>query len=205
MKLENWISQAILCQASELQRDFFSAKPFPHLVLPSFLLQEKAELLRQAVLRQHWHDKNTDLFQFQQTDDIRSSSDPFLREYLSFFSSPSFIAFITQLTGISPLASIDASGQQYTSGNYLLPHDDRLEGRKIAYVMNLTKGFSDEDGGQLQFFEVDKKGHPAVVAKSFTPAFNSLFLFRVSKKSFHQVKEVTSSSQRLSITGWFYG
>ena len=203
--IEHWISQSILCQLPELQRTFFSAKPFPHLVLPSFLLEEKAGLLREAVLRQQWHDKNTDLFQFKQTADLSSSADPFLQEYLSFFSSPEFLSFITQITGISPLASIDASGQQYGSGDYLLPHDDRLEGRKVAYVMNLTKGFTDSDGGQLQFFEVDKKGHPTIVAKSFLPAFNTLFLFRVSKKSFHQVNEVVTNKQRLSITGWFYG
>ncbi|MBI1970444.1 2OG-Fe(II) oxygenase [Candidatus Woesearchaeota archaeon] len=200
-----WINPSYLQKQKELQRSFFSAKPFSHLVLPSFLLEERAELLREAVLRQQWHDKNTDLFQFKQTDDLCSSADPFLQEYLSFFSSPAFLSFIKQITGISPLVSIDASGQQYTSGDYLLSHDDRLEGRKVAYVMNLTKGFTDSDGGQLQFFDVDKKGHPSVIAKSSLPAFNTLFLFRVSKKSFHQVSEVVTNKQRLSITGWFYG
>ncbi|MBI2147056.1 2OG-Fe(II) oxygenase [Candidatus Woesearchaeota archaeon] len=216
--LHRWISERYLPGAADpslLQQQFVSGSPFPHIVLHDFLLPGKAEQLRAALLGETWGLKDADLFRFHQTKDIRYSGSPLIKEYHAFFSSQEFRSLISAITGVSPLSSIDGSGQKYAGGDYLLPHDDRLEGRKIAYVMNLTKDFTEKDGGQLQFFAVDgKTGHPTVVEQSFVPAFNTLFLFRVSKKSFHQVAEVVvpehaSAEQkqkgRLSIAGWFHG
>ncbi len=129
-----------------------------------------------------------------------------MREYYHFFSSKEFRDFVAHVTSTHPLRSIDAAGQTYSDGDHLLPHDDRLEGRKIAYVLNLTKGFTARDGGQLDFFGFSEKTrHPTRIVKSFTPRFNTLFLFKVSPRSFHQVREVITDKQRISIGGWFHG
>jgi len=46
---------------------------------------------------------------------------------------------------------------------------------------------------------------PAAFVKRIVPEFNSLVLFRVSPRSWHQVAEVVSDVQRLTVTGWYHG
>lgn len=206
MTITQWTNPFHLQQKNFLRRRFIEAKPFPHLVLHDFLLQPKAMSLLRALRQEQWRLKDADLFRFHQTHDLQSSSNTFIRDYYRFFSSRAFLQFIETITSTTPLRSIDAAGQTYAAGDHLLPHDDRLAGRKIAYVLNLTKGFTEKDGGQLDFFSCHQKtGDPAAIAKSFTPRFNTLFLFRVSEHSFHQVREVLSNKKRVSIGGWFHG
>jgi len=204
--LAAWVNPAYLHQPEHLCRQFLTAKPFPHLVLRDFFLPQKAEEVLRALTKEQWTPKHADLFSFQQTHDLQSSRNPIMQEYYHFFSSKAFRDLIASITNTHPLRSIDAAGQIYSSGDYLLPHDDRLEGRKIAYVLNLTKGFAARDGGQLDFFAVNPKtGHPTAIVRSFTPRFNTLILFKVSPRSFHQVREVITDKQRISIGGWFHG
>lgn len=205
MTVVQWISPKWLQQEKLLKKRFLAAKPFPHLVLPDSLLPSKAESLLRALNQEQWQLKDADLFRFHQTRDLRSSSNSVIQAYYRFFSSRKFLNYVETITGTKPLRTIDAAGQTYTAGDHLLPHDDRLAGRKIAYVLNLTKGFTAKDGGQLDFFFVDPKTkHPTSIAKSFTPRFNTLFLFKVSERSFHQVREVLANKKRISIGGWFH-
>ena len=46
-------------------------------------------------------------------------------------------------------------------------------------------------------------GKPKIV-KSIIPKFNSLNLFEVSNTSWHQVSEVLTDIQRLTLTGWYH-
>jgi len=206
MTLAAWVDPSYLQHPDALRRRFLAAKPFPHLVLHDFLLPQKAEAVLRALKKEQWTLKDADLFRFKQTHELQSSKNPIMQEYYHLFSSKEFRDFVAHVTSTHPLRSIDAAGQTYSNGDHLLPHDDRLEGRKIAYVLNLTKGFTARDGGQLNFFAVNPKtGHPTAIVKSFTPHFNTLFLFKVSERSFHQVREVLSNKKRISIGGWFHG
>jgi Rps23 Pro-64 3,4-dihydroxylase Tpa1-like proline 4-hydroxylase len=185
---------------AKLAKEFKSHRPFPHLFLNDFFTQ-KVKLVRTALLNESFVRKDKDLFSFSQTNDLSRSTIPVLREFYSFFSSEKFLNFVSSIVS-SKLCSVDMSGFVYSDGDYLLPHDDRFEGRKIAYVVNLSEGFSEKDGGQLSFFSY-KRG-PFKIVKSFVPVFNSFVLFEVSKKSFHQVNEVLSDKKRLTLAGWFY-
>ncbi len=204
-KLAAWINPDHIGAAKQLSAQFKSGTPFSHLVLKNFFLPQRAAAIRTALLKEAWHPKSSDLFSFHQTDDLASSRNNSLQQYYQFFGSRPFLKYISSLTG-SRLTSIDAAGQQYADSDFLLPHDDRLEGRKIAYILNLSRNFSAKDGGQLDFFAVDREtGYPTRVVKSVVPSFNTLTIFKVSKTSFHQVREVLSRKTRLSIGGWFHG
>ncbi len=183
--------------AGKLKKQFISAKPFPHSVLKN-VFSEKIEDVCAALLKEKFYDVNTDLYQFRQTNDCRKAKQKAEKEFYKFFSSKEFIAFVSELTGMK-LKSIDMSGFVYIDGDYLLPHDDRLSGRKIAYVVNLSKNFTDADGGALQLFKGKK------IVKSIPPAFNMMTLFKVSPNSVHQVQEVMSKKKRISLAGWFHG
>jgi Rps23 Pro-64 3,4-dihydroxylase Tpa1-like proline 4-hydroxylase len=182
---------------------FRAAKPFPHLVLQRFFLPGLAEELRQALLAEEFVPKESDLFRFRQTaTDLKVR--PAFEQFADFINSHPFLQVIRGLTGITALRRADMTGFIYGSGDRLLPHDDRLAGRRIAYVLNLSRGFTRRDGGGLTFF-MTKDGRPVRPAGTIPPAFNTLTLFEVSRKSFHQVDEVLADRERLSIAGWFHG
>ena len=86
-------------------------------------------------------------------------------------------------------------------GDYLLFHDDVVEGRSIAYIVYLTD-LSPKDGGALRLYDIKKPLNPA---KHIYPKFNTFACFKVSSKSLHDVEEIKSKKQRLTIGGWFYG
>ncbi|MBS3148567.1 2OG-Fe(II) oxygenase [Candidatus Woesearchaeota archaeon] len=195
--MHDWVNQKYLKSKEVLRLKFSKAKPFAHLVLADFFSKRLVQV-QNALLREEFSEQNSDLFQFRQTKDIKLCEDALLREFHSFFSSPSFIKFIADITG-ETLHSIDMSGFIYGDTDYLLPHDDRLEGRKVAYVVQMSSGFTKRDGGALQFFDKNK------VVKSFIPSFGALCLFKVSAKSVHQVQEILSDKKRVTFAGWFHG
>jgi Rps23 Pro-64 3,4-dihydroxylase Tpa1-like proline 4-hydroxylase len=191
----NWVSPLYLKKVSELKKSFKSAKPFPHLVLPNFFRNAKA--LKSALLKEEFHYQNSDLFQFNQTNDCSKAKTKIVQDFHAFFGSKDFLKFISEVTG-KKLNSIDMSGFVYGDTDYLLPHDDRLEGRKIAYVVNLSENFKEENGGALALFKGNK------VVKKILPKFNTLTIFEVSGKSLHEVEEVVDA-KRVSFAGWFHG
>lgn len=193
----NRVNTVYLRSAGGLRKQFSSNKPFPHLVLGNFFTKNISNVAK-SLLKEKFYENNSDLFQFQQTDDCKNAKQPAVKEFHKFFGSKEFIQFISKITN-TKLKSIDMSGFIYDDTDYLLPHDDRLSGRKIAYILNLSKNFIASDGGALQFF----KGKEIV--KSIPPTFNTFTIFKVSPKSLHQVQEVISSKKRVSFGGWFHG
>lgn len=186
-----------------LRSRFQKAKPFPHLVLREFFTPARIRRVRQALLRQNFEFKESDLFRFHQTADISGLPNKVLQGFYQFFNSQEFCSYVSEITRI-PVSRVSMSGFIYSSTDHLLPHDDRLEDRRIAYVVNLSEGFTRADGGALSFFST-KNNVPVRIVKSFVPLFNSLFLFEVSARSFHQVDEVLSNRKRVTLAGWFYG
>lgn len=191
----DWVSPFYLKNVGSLKKDFKSAKPFPHLVLPNFF--KNAKELKSALLKEKFHYQNSDLFQFYQTNDCIKAKTGVVQDFNKFFGSKEFLSFISEITG-KKLTSIDMSGFIYGDTDYLLPHDDRLEGRKIAYVVNLSENFTEENGGALVLFKEKK------VVKRIAPKFNTLTIFEVSNKSLHEVEEVVDA-KRVSFAGWFHG
>jgi len=120
---------------------------------------------------------------------------------LRFFNTPEFIAFARHLTGDGSITHANAQCTRYRPGQFLLPHEDidEQEGRRYAYVLNLTRDWKPDWGGQLQFIEED------AVIETLLPRWNSLSLFRVPQR--HQVTLVApwAAAPRLAITGWWLG
>ena len=98
---------------------------------------------------------------------------------------------------------IDMAAYVYGLGDFLLPHDDQVEGRIIAYSLHLTPEITEEMGGALNVFEADEKGKSKLV-DSIIPEYNSLIMFEVSDHSWHEVSEILMDIQRLTVTGWYH-
>ena len=57
------------------------------------------------------------------------------------------------MTGIELDDSLALFHAKYTRGDYLLCHDDELEGRRVAFIYYMVpEDWSQQDGGGLQLF-----------------------------------------------------
>ncbi|MDP3733707.1 MAG: 2OG-Fe(II) oxygenase family protein [Nanoarchaeota archaeon] len=203
--LRAWINPHYVQEniVQDLRRKFRKNRPFSHLELPGFFKEEKIRTLLPALHREKFYLKNSDLFTFLQTNDFKGTKNRTLQQFRLFLSSPEFVHYISFLSGKKLHHTIDMFGTVYKNTHYLLPHDDQVEDRKIAYFLyfsTLTK----KDGGKLLLY-ASKNKKPSAVAHHILPAFNTFAFFKVSTKSFHEVEEVISATQRVTITGWFHG
>ena len=201
--LKNWINKYYLENTSKLNKEFNINNPFPHLELKDFFNKTKLKKLLTEIKKLEFKEKNADLFYMLQTNDLSSYNNKIISEFYSFFSSKEFLSLMERITGIKGLNYTDAASLIFPKTGYLLPHDDRLSTRKVAYIINLSEKFTEKDGGQLQFFSTDANNNPKKVVKSIIPSFNNFIIFKVSAKSFHQVNEVLTNKLRITMGGWF--
>ena len=204
--LENWINPVYLTEKKQqqMQEQFAKNKPFSHVIFEEFLLPDKALEIRKTLMTLPFAEKDADLFFFAQTEDLLQTNESLIRGFLNLLQSEELQALLMTITGKKLVPTIDAFGAVYPPTGYLLPHDDMLEGRAIAYVYNLSQGFTKKDGGALELFST-KNNIPQAVVKSHPPEWNAFIIFEVSPDSFHQVSEVNTNNPRLSIAGWFHG
>ncbi len=167
--------------------------PFPHRIVKEFFNNPDQFLVE--LKKESFSLKDSDLFTFYQTNDLKSSDN----EFIHFFHE-SLLSIIPQLekeTHLKLNNNIDIFGSLYQPTNYLLPHDDRLESRKIAYIYYLTT-LKDNQGGALVLYKNKKP------FKKIQPKKNTIIFFKVSKYSLHAIEEVLKGD-RIAITGWFHG
>ena len=182
-----------------LAKKYKSNKPFPHFRIKGLFEESLLDAVRKALLAEKFHEQEANLFSFQQTNDLKLSKNRVLKGFREHLRTTEFVNLLEQLTGEKLSRKIDISGFIYDDTDHLLPHDDKLEGRKIAFVINLSKKWKAKYGGQLDFFKGKK------IAKSLVPEWNSFVIFTVKPgKTFHQVREVLVDKKRLSLAGWYH-
>lgn len=183
---------------------FKQAKPYPHLEILNFFTTESIAKIADALQREPFYVKQSDLFSFKQTADLVSTKEPALQELRRYLLSESFMSYMEQITGLKlKRDKLDLAGTMYEDTDYLLCHDDQLDKRKIAFLIYLSD-MTPKEGGYLNIFD-NKKGKPTKIVKKIIPKYNKLALFEVSKLSFHSVEEVKTNRQRIAIGGWYYG
>jgi Rps23 Pro-64 3,4-dihydroxylase Tpa1-like proline 4-hydroxylase len=206
---------------AELGEYFRNRKPFqagsahilsagyPLIVLRDFLDDRFARELKNEVLSLPFKHKATDLFDFFQSPDLKSFLDdqdsPISRVCQEIFSQ-NFTSTIGKIVGKPLGTEVDFAAQKYCKGQYLLCHDDRLESRRVAFVLYLVdESWTEHDGGQFDKYGLDFRGAPTMEpVESFTPSWNTLVFFEVSMWSHHQVAEVLGVLPRISVAGWLH-
>ena len=123
-----------------------------------------------------------------------------LHQFLEAINSPTFLDVMKRLTSDPSLLKLDSQGTRYAKGHFLKEHidADSNEGRRFAYVLNLSKNWKPDWGGLLHFNNED------IVIDTLMPKFNSMSIFEVPQK--HFVSSVTgfAGEHRISLTGWMY-
>ncbi|XP_057299979.1 prolyl 3-hydroxylase OGFOD1-like [Hydractinia symbiolongicarpus] len=181
--------------------------PFQCCVIRDFINDKDfVQRLKDDLLALNFNSKETDLFQFHQTDDLIDCKVETVAEIRKVLFND-VRRWVADVKGIELDTKVDLSCAKYSYTDFLLCHDDKLEGRRIAFIYYLVPDdWTTNDGGCFDMFSTDDDGQPSEIIRSIVPAFNSFVFFEVTDKSFHQVAEVISKDKhRLTISGWFHG
>lgn len=118
---------------------------------------------------------------------------------LDLLNAPETLTFLRRLTGDERIDLVDAQASRYRRGHVLTAHNDVSPGknRLYGYVLNLTREWRADWGGNLVFY-----GSDGQIEHGWVPGFNALNIFIVPTR--HAVTEVASFAprDRLSIVGW---
>jgi len=189
---------------NSLNQQFKTSKPFPHLVLRNFLKEEKATQILEALSKEEFFLKNSDLFTLKQTNDLKGTENKLLKEFREFLKSKEFLQYMQGLTEIKlKPEAIDLNGSLYEDTYHLILHDDQLDTRKVAFVFYFSD-FKELDGGSQNLYDHNENNEPTQIVEKIIPQFNTFTFFEVSEISFHEVEEVYSNKSRISIGGWFH-
>lgn len=206
--LKGWIQEQHLVDAiiNKYTKEFHHNTPFPHLLFKNFLLPKQVEFLSKALEKVLFEAKDSDLFSLKQTKDLRTSTNVALSSFYTMLTSPYLQKYLQEITGIPKLKpAVDIAGLMFEKHDYLLPHDDYLDHRRIAYILYLSTTLTQKDGGALEFFSVNKENVPQKIVKTYHPINNSFMIFKVTRQSHHQVTEMLSDKKRITLGGWFHG
>lgn len=188
---------------ADKMKEFGKGKPFSHVVFDGFLQKKVVEGLLTGFEKEFFEQKRADLFQFSQTSDLHGSKQKALKAFVHFLDSPEFAEYLIRITGVKMKAGAsDVFGSRYSSTDYLLCHDDQLEGRKLAFIFYLNT-LRETQGGALAF-RADMKGVPGKIVKRIHPKAGRLVVFPVSSQSWHEVEEIVSEVNRYAIGGWLH-
>lgn len=204
--ITNWINQKYLENPQQYQELFLNAKPFEHLSLDNFLTDDKANILLEEIRNLDYYLEDHDLYQFLRTIDFKEikKNNTLIENLYEFIFSEEFIFFIEELTGTKiSRKKGDLHSLKLLDTHYLLCHDDQVQGRYLAFIINLSDNMGLENGGALELFD-EQNNRPKDIVKQVFPQFNQFNIFLVSDTSFHQISEVIDNVTRESISGWFY-
>ena len=180
------------------------SRPFPHVVVKNFLDPPTLDLVIDALAGLEYDFKESDLFSYWASIDLTDINHPAINILRDDLGGEIWRKKVAESFKVKKLSNIDMAAYVYGLGDFLLPHDDQVEGRIIAYSLHLTPEISKKMGGALNIFKANDEGKSKLV-DSIIPEYNSLIMFEVSDSSWHQVSEIMQDIQRLTVTGWYHG
>ncbi len=180
------------------------SRPFKHVVVKNFLDPPTLDLVIDALAGLEYDFKESDLFSYWASIDLTDINHPAINILRDDLGGEIWRKKVAESFKTKKLSSIDMAAYVYGLGDFLLPHDDQVEGRVIAYSLHLTPEITEKMGGALNIFKANEAGKSKLV-DSIIPEYNSLIMFEVSDSSWHQVSEIMQDIQRLTVTGWYHG
>src|SRR3990167_3012828 len=106
--LDPWISKKYLSPEKNIST-FSKNIPYEHICLPNFFSSKKLKEVASALKQQKFTKKNSDLFEFSQSADLKNTRDKALTDFYKFLASKEFISYISALTSTKLSKKIDCS------------------------------------------------------------------------------------------------
>ena len=182
-------------------RDGDGARTIAHVDYAAMPADAQAGLLRRVADSARGGEYRFAYDSYMMVSAYKEGRDPdlLLHRVLEFFNTPGYIGFVRELTGDAGIRRVNAQATRYRPGHFLRYHTDidSSEGRRYAYVLNLTRDWQPDWGGLLQFVDDDDR-----IVDTFLPRWNSLSLFRVPAGHTVSLVAPWADADRLAITGW---
>lgn len=178
------------------------SEPFPYAISPrAFNSEISFEILKWLEVEAPWKLVETDFyeqFEFSFVD----ANPP---DQLKFLCDETFLNFlrveVQKQLGACLTDRIDATAHRLIPGQRIRIHNDFIAGgESCRLLIQLNRGWRDEDGGFLLFFN---SPDPADVHKIIRPAHNSAVAFAISQDSNHAVTTV-HKGERFTLVYSFY-
>jgi len=198
----------------QFRATFRESRPFPHLVIRNVITDSAAAEIVEGFPDLEWRGwhRFTDPYQAEKRfcPDIETMPQ-ICRSLLNDLASPTFLSFLTNISGIESLISdpyLEGGGLHCTGpGGKLSPHTDfhfysKLKlYRQLNVLLYLNQHWSAEDGGELLLFNKDSP-EPQVRVQ---PEFGTCVIFRTDHQSVHGVNPIsTQASPRRSVATYYY-
>jgi hypothetical protein len=185
---------ALRARLPELRARFSAADPFPHVVLDDVLRPEAFEAAAAAFpkvgdpfWKGYLHVNET-----KYGNTYPETWAPELQDVARALTSPEFVGFLSELTGIPGLLAdwtMDGGGLHQTlRGGHLNIHTDFSThhvhenwARRVNILLYLNTDWSDDWGGHLELWDERMTGRVAAV----TPRGNRVLVFETSDRSLH--------------------
>ena len=190
------ISKSVLSASSRLRAEFQAAKPFKHLCIDDFLMEEAAE---RALHDFPAFDNRKAINEYGEVGRKAVHSNlaeisPFFADMYSWLFSDDFLKSMSAITGIEDLIGdptlYGGGTHENLHGQALDPHVDfnYVAGgqahRRVNLLVYLNKGWRPEWGGSIELHSNPRE--PATNdIKSFSPGFNRAVLFETNEYSWH--------------------
>lgn len=176
-----------------LHRDYIAAKPFPHVVIDDFLVEDVAAALYRDFPSHHadfWYHYSNPIEEKLACDRFEHMPDS-IAQALKGLNGEATLEFLRELSAIENLQSdpeLNGGGMHcIRNGGKLDVHIDYsihptlgLE-RRMNLIVYLNKDWREEYGGALELW--DETIENCVV--KIVPAFNRAIIFETGDKSFH--------------------
>ncbi|CAD5219780.1 unnamed protein product [Bursaphelenchus okinawaensis] len=183
-------------------------EPFAHYYFEDFIENvEDLDLLQKELDAASWNRKENDLYSLNQTSDLKLFDPDKFSNLCSFrnYLKTDLKNYLADVTRFELNDNVAVTGSKYCRTDTLLPHDDSLDERAIAFVLYLSDDFTAKDGGDLIIYKSDPKiNRPVEEYKRIIPKKNTLLIFPVQTNTWHAVSEVLSDRVRLTVNGWFH-
>lgn len=207
------IDYALLESQCELLREQFrNARPFPHLVIDNFLDASVADRAHKFFPKIEDMDTLNDYRQRKAQDPAIDKFNPLFREIIfEHLHSARLLKWLESVTGINNLKAdpqLYAAGlAQGANGSFLNVHLDNSSHpvspwfRRLNIIVYLNARWSEEKGGQLEFWDEEMKTPTAIL-----PSFNRMALFATDKRSWHGYRYVNTpdGDTRKSINIYYF-
>ncbi|ORD93644.1 OGFD1 [Enterospora canceri] len=162
----------------------FYEDPYHHVIYDNFLDDKTYIRIVQLYKKEQFKELKTDLFSFLQTNELIDKIGFFTKELDKILKKEPGKEY-----------HYTAFASYYRKNDYLLCHDDCVDGREYAFTYYLD----DYESGELKIYEKDC----TVLNKAIEVKRNRLVVFRVESTSFHEVAKCNSDGRK-AITGWLY-
>lgn len=182
-----------------------NSNPTKNILITDFFKNNIFKKIKKNIEKEDYYLEDHDLYRFLRTEDFKTSTIKEIREIRNYFISEEIIKFLESITKTTLNKNkITIHSLKMSNTHYLLCHNDKVENRKIAFIYYLTE-LKEKDGGKFEFFNSNTKKLPEPeTIKSIIPKANTLNIFEVTETSYHQITEILTDKERITIGGWYY-